>query len=489
MIRLIQRRLIIPRGDTGSFNIPVLQTPHTGEVATFLIYDSQIKKTVFWKNIQITEDVLTVSLSHDDTVNLIPKKYLWDIKLYYGNIEYAEDDEEIEFEKKRIINADEITSYYASFGLPICEIKPIANITSQDDTLINDLTSEQKKTIADALAQIKSAVKKTQENVTHYPIIKDGNWFIWDAQQSDYVDTGVTAEGKGTSTNIAFDNTPTSGSTNAVTSNGIYEAISNINNMNIHICSFEEYDEDTGFPLVQVPDSKTIYLVPNLNETENNVFVEWIYVNNEWEIFGTANINLSEYVKFSNFSSGFNVNSNNNISINVNRNYGIELSQNQLRVSPATSADIKNPNLFSQKPIIPLRQYESVFYGLATAAGVDEGNSEFPVGEYSEEAKSAISEMLNGIVYIASVTPVFNALPGLYYICDEVAALAVTAPSSGIVNIMFKSGEIPTVLTITSSTNQVIKWANNFDPTTLEANTTYEIKIINGQFASVLSWT
>jgi len=93
-------------------------------------------------------------------------------------------------------------------------------------------------------------VKKTQENVKHYPIIRNGNWYVWNAQQSDYVDTGVTAEGSGTSTNITFDNTPTSGSTNAVTSNGIYEAISNINNMNIHVCSSEEYDEETGVPLI-----------------------------------------------------------------------------------------------------------------------------------------------------------------------------------------------------------------------------------------------
>jgi len=218
------------------------------------------------------------------------------------------------------------------------------------------------------------------------------------------------------------------------------------------------------------------------------MFIEWIYINNEWENFGAANIDLNEYVRFTDFSSGFNVNSNNDISINVNRNFGTEISYNQLRIAPATSEEIKNPSFFSQKPIIPLRQYESVFYGLATAAGVDEGESELPVGEYSEEAKSAISEMLNGIVYIASATPVFNALPGLYYICDEVTTLAVTAPSSGIVNIMFKSGETPTVLTITSSANQAIKWANGFDPTTLEANTTYEIKIINGQFASALSW-
>ena len=116
-----------------------------------------------------------------------------------------------------------------------------------------------------------------------------------------------------------------------------------------------------------------------------------------------------------------------------------------------------------------------MFYGLAFAAGVDEGESNLQVGEYSEEAKSAINEMLNGFIYITDSTPILNALPGLYYICDEVTSLNVIAPESGIINILFKSGNTPTTLTVTSSSNQIIKWTNNFDPTNLAINTIYEI--------------
>jgi len=43
MIRLIQRRLIIPRGDTGSFTIPALKSMQPEDVAVFSIYDPLTK--------------------------------------------------------------------------------------------------------------------------------------------------------------------------------------------------------------------------------------------------------------------------------------------------------------------------------------------------------------------------------------------------------------------------------------------------------------
>jgi hypothetical protein len=34
-----------------------------------------------------------------------------------------------------------------------------------------------------------------------------------------------------------------------------------------------------------------------------------------------------------------------------------------------------------------------------------------------------------------------------------------------------------------------MKWANGFDPTSLDADTTYEINILDGEFGVVGSWT
>ena len=119
MIRMVQRRLIIPRGDTGSFSIPLLTTIAAGDVAVFSIYDMLTHSTVFEKEITFVgdEEVLTIPFVHTDTVNLQAKKYLWDIKIY-NNPERDEDG--------ILINAAEINSYYAAFSLPVCEIKEVA---------------------------------------------------------------------------------------------------------------------------------------------------------------------------------------------------------------------------------------------------------------------------------------------------------------------------------------------------------------------------
>ena len=48
MIRLIQRRLIIPQGDTGTFTIPTQGTVEQGDKAIFAIYDNLTHKTALF---------------------------------------------------------------------------------------------------------------------------------------------------------------------------------------------------------------------------------------------------------------------------------------------------------------------------------------------------------------------------------------------------------------------------------------------------------
>lgn len=117
MIRLIQRRLIIPRGDTGSFSIPTQGTVGDGDVAVFSIYSPLTHKTVFEKIVPATNETLTIPFVHEDTVNLEPRRYLWDIKIY-KQPQYDEDN--------LLIGGAEINSYYAAFSLPVCEIREVA---------------------------------------------------------------------------------------------------------------------------------------------------------------------------------------------------------------------------------------------------------------------------------------------------------------------------------------------------------------------------
>lgn len=121
MIRLIQRRLIIPRGDTGSFTVPILGSVESGDIAVFSIYDTLSHKTVFEKEIALEGENLTVEFAHQDTLHLEPKKYVWDIKIY-KNPQYETDDNDVQ----KLVGGDEINSYYAAFSLPVCEIREIA---------------------------------------------------------------------------------------------------------------------------------------------------------------------------------------------------------------------------------------------------------------------------------------------------------------------------------------------------------------------------
>lgn len=99
---------------------------------------------------------------------------------------------------------------------------------------------------------------------------------------------------------------------------------------------------------------------------------------------------------------------------------------------------------------------------------------------------------LNPVVSVSGSTPTITALPGIQYVCGEVATLDITLPASGCVDVVFESGSTPTVLTITPQTGMTAEWANGFDSTALEADTLYElnIKMVGAKCLGVAgSWT
>ena len=156
---------------------------------------------------------------------------------------------------------------------------------------------------------------------------------------------------------------------------------------------------------------------------------------------------------------------------------------------PASSSDIKNGTQPYRQPASN-RLHEAAFFGLAKAAGADMASiASITVGQYPEAQKSAISEMLSGSVSVSGTTPTINALPGVSYVCGEVSTLDITLPTSGIVDITFVSGATPAVLTVTPPTGMTMRWANGFDPNSLEANTTYEINVKDGCLGVAGTWT
>lgn len=148
MIRLIQRNLIIPRGDTGSFSIPVLGQKNTGDVAVFTIFNSLTRTKIFQKEIAAEGDTINIAFSHNETVNLTPGRYLWDIK-FYKNPQYADG---------VLINGDEVDSYYAGYSLPTCEIRPTGDhLLVSDDAPTTTLNSQALNTLNAILSEVNTA--------------------------------------------------------------------------------------------------------------------------------------------------------------------------------------------------------------------------------------------------------------------------------------------------------------------------------------------
>lgn len=95
--------------------------------------------------------------------------------------------------------------------------------------------------------------------------------------------------------------------------------------------------------------------------------------------------------------------------VKVNQYQGIKISSNALAIYPSASAQVKAGSN-GARPIVPNVQHESVFYGLAKAAGdTTQSASSNAVGSYTDDAKTAIRAML-GIDTASLVAEIRDAL-------------------------------------------------------------------------------
>ena len=96
------------------------------------------------------------------------------------------------------------------------------------------------------------------------------------------------------------------------------------------------------------------------------------------------------------------------------------------------------------------------------------------------------SDDLNFKTAVSGSTPSITGVAGMRYVCGEVSTISITPPQSGIIDVVFESGSTPAVLTVP---NTVIWNDEDFDPTSLEANTVYELNIMDGIYGAVGKWT
>lgn len=182
------------------------------------------------------------------------------------------------------------------------------------------------------------------------------------------------------------------------------QAISDVEEkiQHMYICSAAEYNSETGVPTVANPDSKMFYLVPSA-EGSPNLYIEWVYLNNTWERFGSATIDLSNYVQFDDYATVDKAGV-------VKVGNGISVASNgKISFAPGNDAQIKQGVLSNTGTGIS-KQHITTFYGLAKAAGYDEKDSTLPVGQYTPAAQSAIRSML-GAANVDDIVAVQDTQP------------------------------------------------------------------------------
>ena len=185
MIRLVQRTLIIPRGDTGFFTIPQLAAADANNTAVFTIFDPITHTKVFDKQVDTSEEVLTISFTHFDTVNLPVGKYKWDIKFYQSPT----------FLDNKLVDGVEVNSYYSAFSLPDCEIRQTGDsLLTADDAPIGTVSPSQLNIISNLITELQATLAQMQTNITHYPKIVNLYWHVWDAENEQWVNTGIKAQ-------------------------------------------------------------------------------------------------------------------------------------------------------------------------------------------------------------------------------------------------------------------------------------------------------
>lgn len=213
--------------------------------------------------------------------------------------------------------------------------------------------------------------------------------------------------------------------------------------LRIHICSSSEYNAQTGVPTVTNPDPKTFYLVPGGDAS--NLYIEWIYLYNRWEQFGSATIDLSNYVQFDDYATSSKAGV-----LKAAASNGLKISNGFATIQTAIPPYIKaGENGF--QPITPSNQHEATFYGLAKAAGdTTQSQSNNAVGTYTSEAKAAIQTMLD--------VPAKADIPEVPV--QDVQVNGASVLQNGIANVPIADGSTLGVVKVSSGKGIEINTAN-----------------------------
>lgn len=240
----------------------------------------------------------------------------------------------------------------------------------------------------------------------------------------------------------------------------------------IQILGSNDYDSVTGIPTIESPIENIIYLVPS-NDDTNDMYKEWIYIDDNWEIFGSGgNIEIPEQLQAD--WGQTNTNSKDYI-----KNKPI-ISKIESLTQAQYDALTNEQKMDGTIRFITDANGETVITKQSIGLGnVDNtADADKPVSTLQRQAIDAVATKT---AEITDSDVIITAVSNTRYVCGEVSTLDFTPSATGICDIKFTSGSSKTILTLPST----VKMPGWFE---VEANTIYEISIADGIYGVVASW-
>ena len=399
-------------------------------------------------------------------------------------------------------------------------ISSTVNENAQSASQSASSASQSANSASQSANQVEQYKNQSETNVTHYPKIIDDYWYVWDASNEEYVNTNVDASGvKGDKGDVG------NGIENSVLNSDYTLTITFTDGTSYTTPSIRgekgiKGDIGNGIASTVLNNDYTL----TINFTDGTTYTTPSIRGEKGQTGDTPTITASKTGKTTSiYVDGSEVTQIEDGTDGTNGDDGYSLTANVTKSGKVATITITDQNGTTSaqvedgtdgtdgvSPTVTITPITGGHRITITdkdgehSADVMDGDDyaltaqdkqdiaelvDVPVDDVQINGTSIVSDGVANIpmpktVNVSGTTPTITAQADYRYVCGEVATLDFTPSATGICDVVFTSGATATVLTVPST----VKWANGFDPTSLDANTTYELNIMDG-LGVACAWT
>ena len=361
-------------------------------------------------------------------------------------------------------------------------------------------TPVQQSAIDEAILALQQALYEAGVTVSHYPQIQNGYWYIWDVDDGEWVSTGVQAQGPagadgqdgadgysptatvrkttgagGGKTYITI--TDKNGTTEAIIDdgkngtngqNGVSPTITSANITGGHRLTITDANGRTFVDVMDGDDGTSP--IANVSKTGSTATITITDAN------GTTTAQVTDGTNGTNGTDGYSP------TATVTK-YGDTATITITDKNGTTTASVKDGTNGSNGS----NGADGTTFTPSVASNGDlswtnDGGKTNPStvnikGPQGDSGLSVDETVTGG-------TPSITAVSNHRYLCGTCSTLSFTPSNSGICEVIFTSGSTATVLTV-PGTLLLPSW---FDKTSLDANTIYDISVVDGIYGAVMTW-